>query len=81
MLRLILVRHAESEMNKLGLHQGQLHDSELSSEGVEQAKILAKRLEKESRYLSSRKPESIITADSILRSNSLMPRPCLGLMP
>lgn len=47
MLKLILSRHAESEMNKLGIHQGQLYDSELSPEGLEQAKSLAGRLKRE----------------------------------
>ena len=44
MVKLILVRHAESKMNKLDIHQGQLNDSELSPEGVEQSKALAKLL-------------------------------------
>ncbi len=45
--KLILVRHAQSEMNKLGIHQGQLHDGELSPEGIEQAKSVADRLSSE----------------------------------
>ncbi len=47
MLKIILVRHAESKMNRLGIHQGQLYDSELSPEGIGQAKALVKRLKNE----------------------------------
>jgi probable phosphoglycerate mutase len=45
MLRLILLRHGESEMNRKGVHQGQLHNSSLSEEGIQQAKDVAKFLE------------------------------------
>ncbi len=45
MVKLILARHAESEMNKLDIHQGQLHDSGLSPNGIEQATALGKWLE------------------------------------
>ena len=41
MLKLILIRHAESEMNKLGIHQGQLHNSNLSKRGIEQVKEIS----------------------------------------
>lgn len=41
MVKIILVRHAESEMNKLDIHQGQIHDSNLSKKGIEQAKELS----------------------------------------
>lgn len=47
MKKIILVRHAESEMNKLGMHQGQLHDGELSPEGIEQAELLSNSLKSE----------------------------------
>lgn len=47
MVKIILVRHAESEMNRLDIHQGQLHDCSLSLQGIEQAKNLAKWLKPE----------------------------------
>ncbi|WP_448583859.1 phosphoserine phosphatase PspA [Thermocrinis sp.] len=46
MVRLFLVRHAESEWNPIGRYQGLL-DPELSERGKIQAQLLAKALEKE----------------------------------
>lgn len=42
-MRLILVRHGETFENKLGIIQGQTHGT-LTAEGINQAKLLAKRL-------------------------------------
>ena len=44
MTRLLLVRHAESEHNALGLVQGSVLDGPLSERGREQARALATRL-------------------------------------
>lgn len=44
MTRLLLVRHAESEHNALGLVQGSALDGPLSERGREQARALARRL-------------------------------------
>lgn len=43
-MRLILIRHGESEANKKGIHQGQTVDTSLSAEGKIQAKLIAKKL-------------------------------------
>jgi broad specificity phosphatase PhoE len=45
-MKLILVRHGETEENKKGILQGHMHGT-LSKEGIDQAKRLAKRLSKE----------------------------------
>src|SRR5690242_8061355 len=45
-MRLIIVRHGESEWNRIGRYQGQL-DAPLSELGVRQAEALAGRLERE----------------------------------
>jgi probable phosphoglycerate mutase len=45
-MRLILVRHGESEWNRTGRYQGQ-EDAPLSSLGLQQAEALAKRLRNE----------------------------------
>jgi len=47
MVKIILVRHGESEMNRLGIPQGSLHDPCLSENGINQAKRLAERLKEE----------------------------------
>jgi len=47
MLKIFLIRHAQSSHNKTGIAQGSDIDSELSEEGLEQAKKLAKRLQNE----------------------------------
>ncbi len=46
MVRLIVVRHAESQWNPIGRYQGLL-DPELTERGKKQAHVLAKELEKE----------------------------------
>lgn len=46
-MRLILVRHGESEANAKGINQGQYLDTPLTKKGVEQAKKVAKRLKEE----------------------------------
>ncbi len=46
MVKLILVRHAESEWNPIGRYQGLL-DPDLSERGKQQAKLLAQELSKE----------------------------------
>ena len=46
MLKLIVVRHAESEWNPIGRYQGLL-DPDLTERGIQQAKRLAKALKKE----------------------------------
>lgn len=43
-LRILLVRHAESQANAGGVLQGQSVDPALSPEGVEQARLLGRRL-------------------------------------
>lgn len=45
-MRLILVRHGESEWNKIGRYQGQ-EDAPLSELGQQQAQALAQRLKRE----------------------------------
>lgn len=46
-MKLIIVRHGESEANKKGIHQGQVLDTSLSKEGKKQAKIVAGKLKRE----------------------------------
>jgi len=46
-MEIILVRHAESECNRLGTHAGQKIDAGLSEEGIKQAEKLARRLKNE----------------------------------
>ena len=46
MLKLIVIRHAESEWNPIGRYQGLL-DPDLTDKGIQQAKRLAKALKKE----------------------------------
>ena len=45
-MRLIIVRHGESEWNKIGRYQGQ-EDAPLSELGRQQAEALARRLQRE----------------------------------
>mgnify|MGYP001605979658 CR=1 FL=1 len=70
MVKLIVIRHAESEMNKLGIHQGQIHNTGLSSEGIKQAKALAEFLksEKISEIYSSDMKRAFETASIISQS-------------
>lgn len=46
-MRLILIRHAESEANAKGINQGQKVDTSLSEKGIKQAKQVAQRLKDE----------------------------------
>ncbi|MEM4230546.1 MAG: histidine phosphatase family protein [Candidatus Pacearchaeota archaeon] len=46
-MRLILIRHAESEANAQEIHQGQKVDTSLSKKGIKQAKQVAQRLKDE----------------------------------
>lgn len=46
-MKLIIVRHGQSEANRKGIHQGQIVDSPLSEEGKKQAKIVAEKLKSE----------------------------------
>ena len=55
-MKLIIVRHGESEANKKGLHQGQIVDTSLSEKGKKQAKIVAEKLKEE-------KVEAIYSSD------------------
>lgn len=69
-MKLILIRHAESEMNNLGIHQGQIHDTGLSPQGINQSKALAKFLENEevNEIYSSDMKRTFETASSISKS-------------
>jgi len=46
-MRLVIVRHGESEWNRIGRYQGQF-DAPLSDMGIKQATALAERLSTES---------------------------------
>lgn len=67
-MRLILVRHGESEWNRIGRYQGQL-DAPLSELGLRQAEALAKRLstEKLDAIYASPLQRARRTADAIAR--------------
>lgn len=67
-MRLILVRHGESEWNRIGRYQGQL-DAPLSELGLRQAEALANRLanEKLEAIYSSPLQRARRTADAIAR--------------
>lgn len=67
-MRLILVRHGESEWNRIGRYQGQ-HDSPLSELGLAQADALANRLASETldAIYSSPLQRARRTADAIAR--------------
>lgn len=43
--RFYIVRHGETDENRLGIMQGQL-DTELNEEGIEQARLTARAMEK-----------------------------------
>ena len=45
-MRLVIVRHGESEWNRIGRYQGQM-DAPLSAQGADQAAALAERLQRE----------------------------------
>lgn len=45
-MRLIILRHGETEQNKAGIIQGQIR-GQLTEPGKQQAKLLAERLKKE----------------------------------
>ncbi|MBU2616614.1 MAG: histidine phosphatase family protein [Nanoarchaeota archaeon] len=46
-MKVYLIRHGESEGNKLGINQGQKNDFSLTEKGREQARKIGERLEKE----------------------------------
>ena len=55
-MRLIIVRHGESEWNRIGRYQGQ-YDAPLSEMGVRQADALAERLRTEyTKLMGASKP-------------------------
>ncbi len=64
MAKIIIIRHAESIANTLGIYQGQTYDTGLSDLGKKQAQALAKRLAKEkiNRILASPLKRSLETA-------------------
>ena len=72
-MNIILVRHAESEANRLGITQGQTIDTSLSKSGLRQAKQLAERLkdEKIDIIYSSDLKRAKETADEINRYHKL----------
>ncbi len=73
-MRLILVRHGESEWNRIGRYQGQM-DAPLSDLGLQQAEALAKRLasEKFAAIYSSPLQRARRTADAIARYHPSVP--------
>jgi len=62
-LKLILVRHGQTEGNAAGIHQGQIH-GKLSAKGIAQAKKLALRLKDE-------KIDAIFTSDLARASDTV----------
>lgn len=73
MLRVFLIRHAESNFNRLGKGQGWKFDSNLSRQGIIQAKKLAKRLSKHKidKIYSSDFKRAFNTAKEIARYHNL----------
>lgn len=73
-MRLLLVRHGESEWNRIGRYQGQL-DAPLSELGLRQADALAKRLapEKLDAIYSSPLQRARRTADAIAAHHPTIP--------
>jgi len=76
-MNIILVRHAESEANRLGILQGQKIDTSLSKRGLNQAKLVAKRLENEkiSAIYASDLKRAMETAQEIAKFHNLKVRP------
>lgn len=73
-MRLIIVRHGESEWNRIGRYQGQA-DAPLSDLGLRQAEALAGRLQNEpiSAIFSSPLQRAARTAEAIARYHSDVP--------
>ena len=73
MLKILLVRHAQSKFNKIGRMQSQKYDSKLSEKGIKQAKKLAKRLAKYkiNKIYSSDFKRAYQTAEIIAKSQNL----------
>ena len=73
-MRLIIVRHGESEWNRIHRYQGQL-DAPLSDLGLRQAEALAERLKNETiDYIySSQLQRAALTAQAISRQNAGLP--------
>ena len=72
MTKIILVRHAESEFNKLGKFSGS-NDPDLTVDGMKQAKLVAHRLKDENlkAVYSSPSIRAVKTAKSIAELNNL----------
>jgi len=75
-MRLIIIRHAESQANSLGHHQGRKgcwRNTPLSKNGIGQAREIAKRLknEKISEFYSSDLKRTRQTAEEISKLNNL----------
>lgn len=73
-MRLIIVRHGESEWNRIGRYQGQL-DAPLSELGLRQAEALAERLRNEAFDVIFTSPlqRASKTAEAIARRHSAVP--------
>jgi phosphoserine phosphatase len=73
-MRLIIVRHGESEWNRIGRYQGQA-DAPLSSLGTSQAEALAGRLQRESFHAIFTSPlqRAARTAEAIARYHPDVP--------
>src|SRR5690349_17933268 len=73
-MRLILVRHGESEWNRTGRYQGQ-EDAPLSELGLRQADALANRLKNESldAIYTSPLQRALRTAEAIARFHPQVP--------
>jgi len=72
-MKIILIRHAESEANSKGIHQGQIVDTGLSEKGKEQARRLAESLknEKIEAVYSSDLKRAMETAEAVAKSHNL----------
>ena len=73
-MRLLIVRHGESEWNKIGRYQGQ-HDAPLSELGRQQAQALAQRLHNEplDAIYSSPLQRAAHTAQAIAQHHAAVP--------
>ncbi|MBU2615872.1 MAG: histidine phosphatase family protein [Nanoarchaeota archaeon] len=74
-MKVYLIRHGESEGNKLGINQGQRNDFPLTEKGREQARKIGKRLAKEkiSAIYSSDLKRAKETAEIIGKSHGFLP--------